>query len=210
MTDSQAGLNQATGMGGKQIPASQYADNAPVVFLGPDCVAHCLRPLNCAQDNLSKPSLVNKTSAVIPRVVLDTNVCLDAFVFNDAHAQTLLRTLQRGAVHALIDQTCRDEWLRVIAYPQFALDIDRQRYATEQLDQYLRWLPVEGRVTRDIVLPLCKDTDDQKFLELALAAQAQWLITKDKELLKLGRRTLRDAGFAILTLKEWDARFTLV
>lgn len=153
---------------------------------------------------------MNKTSAVIPRVVLDTNVCLDAFVFADVHAQTLLRTLQHGAVHAVIDQACRDEWLRVIAYPQFALDIDRQRCATEQLDRCLRWLPVKERVTRDIALPLCKDTDDQKFLELAWAAQAQWLITKDKELLKLGRRTLRDAGFAILTLKEWDARFTLV
>lgn len=147
---------------------------------------------------------------VIPRVVLDTNVCLDAFVFADIHAQTLLRTLQRGAVHALIDQVCRDEWLRVIAYPQFALDGEQQQRVTEQLDTHLRWLPEHERAARDITLPLCKDTDDQKFLELALAARAQWLITKDKELLKLGRRTLRDAGFAILTLKEWDARFTLV
>ncbi|WP_281851928.1 putative toxin-antitoxin system toxin component, PIN family [Dyella sp. GSA-30] len=153
---------------------------------------------------------MSKASSAIPRVVLDTNVCLDAFVFADPHAETLLRTLQRGAVHALIDQACRDEWLRVITYPQFALDNDRQQRATEQLDRCLRYLPAEGRASRDIVLPLCKDTDDQKFLELALAAQAQWLITKDKELLKLGRRTLRDAGFAILTLKEWDARFTLV
>ena len=153
---------------------------------------------------------MSKPSAVIPCVVLDTNVCLDAFVFADAHAQTLLRTLQRGAVHAVIDQACRDEWLRVITYPQFALDADRQQRATEQLDRYLRFLPDERRIARDIVLPICKDTDDQKFLELALAAQAQWLITKDKELLKLGRRTLRDAGFAVLTLKEWDARFTLV
>lgn len=142
--------------------------------------------------------------------MLDTNVCLDAFVFDDVHAQTLLRSLQRGAVHAVIDQACREEWLRVIAYPQFALDVDRQRRATGQLDRCLRFLPIEERVARDIVLPLCKDVDDQKFLELALAAQAQWLITKDKELLKLGRRTLRDAGFAILTLEAWDGRFTLV
>jgi putative PIN family toxin of toxin-antitoxin system len=149
-------------------------------------------------------------SLSIPRVVLDTNVCLDAFVFADKHADTLLRTLQRGAVHALIDQACRDEWLRVITYPQFALDEDRQRQATAQLDRCVRFLPADQRVARDVVLPLCADTDDQKFMELALASQAQWLITKDKELLKLGRRTLRDAGFAILTLKAWDARFTLV
>lgn len=142
--------------------------------------------------------------------MLDTNVCLDAFVFADVHAQTLLRTLRRGAVHAMVDQACRDEWLRVIGYPQFALDNEQQKQVTGQLDSCLRYLPVEARAVRDITLPLCKDTDDQKFLELALAAQAQWLITKDNELLKLGRRTLRDAGFAILTLEEWDARFTLV
>jgi predicted nucleic acid-binding protein len=41
-------------------------------------------------------------------------------------------------------------------------------------------------------LPLCSDRDDQKFLELAAASQADWLVTKDKALLKLSRRMTRD------------------
>ena len=39
------------------------------------------------------------------------------------------------------------------------------------------------------LLPRCADPDDQKFLELALAARADVLITKDHKLLELARRT---------------------
>jgi predicted nucleic acid-binding protein len=37
-------------------------------------------------------------------------------------------------------------------------------------------------------LPRCGDPDDQKFLEAALAADAQFLITKDRKLLALSRK----------------------
>jgi uncharacterized protein len=46
-------------------------------------------------------------------------------------------------------------------------------------------------------LPKCKDRDDQKFLELAHAAQADWLVSKDRAVLKLARRIARDFGFQI-------------
>jgi predicted nucleic acid-binding protein len=37
-------------------------------------------------------------------------------------------------------------------------------------------------------LPLCRDPDDQKFLELAASAKADCLVTRDRELLRLSRR----------------------
>ncbi|CAJ2905671.1 nucleotide binding protein PINc [Burkholderia pseudomallei] len=46
-------------------------------------------------------------------------------------------------------------------------------------------------------LPKCRDRDDQKFLELAYTARADWLVSKDRALLKLTRRTERDFGFRI-------------
>ena len=46
-------------------------------------------------------------------------------------------------------------------------------------------------------LPKCKDRDDQKFLELAYAAGADWLVSKDRAVLKLARRVARDFGFQI-------------
>ena len=46
-------------------------------------------------------------------------------------------------------------------------------------------------------LPKCKDRDDQKFLELAHAARADWLVSKDRAVLKLAKRIARDFGFQI-------------
>ncbi|HEY1610523.1 MAG TPA: PIN domain-containing protein, partial [Paraburkholderia sp.] len=46
-------------------------------------------------------------------------------------------------------------------------------------------------------LPQCKDRDDQKFLELAHASGAAWLVSKDRAVLKLAKRVARDFGFRI-------------
>lgn len=46
-------------------------------------------------------------------------------------------------------------------------------------------------------LPQCRDRDDQKFLELAYRAHADWLVSKDRELLRMNKRIARDFGFSI-------------
>jgi predicted nucleic acid-binding protein len=46
-------------------------------------------------------------------------------------------------------------------------------------------------------LPKCRDRDDQKFLELAQRAEAAWLVSKDRELLRMAKRIARDFGFSI-------------
>jgi predicted nucleic acid-binding protein len=57
-------------------------------------------------------------------------------------------------------------------------------------------------------LPLCKDPDDQKFLELAFSSGADVLITKDRALLDLSRRKKRQVGrtlsFRVLTPDEFQ------
>ena len=53
------------------------------------------------------------------------------------------------------------------------------------------------------LLPRCVDPDDQKFLELALAARADVLLTKDHKLLELARRT---RAFAILNPRKFSAQ----
>ena len=54
-------------------------------------------------------------------------------------------------------------------------------------------------------LPVCGDPDDQKFLELARACGADFLITKDRELLVLARRKIRRAPFGIVTPAQLTA-----
>lgn len=139
-----------------------------------------------------------------PRIVLDTNVCLDLFVFGDAQCTVLRDALRAGVVLALTDAACRDEWLRVLAYPQLALDAARRAAAVAAFDAALRLLPASTGMPAGLPrLPRCADPDDQKFLELAQAGGVRWLLSRDRELLKLARRTRREHGFDILAPQHW-------
>jgi putative PIN family toxin of toxin-antitoxin system len=146
----------------------------------------------------------------VPRIVLDTNVCLDLFVFRDPLCSHLLAALSRGAVQAVTREDCRDEWRRVLHYPQLPVDDQLRPTVNDAFDALIQLLPPEAStVGDDTCLPLCADPDDQKFLELAFASQARWLLSKDKELLKLDRRTSNTGLFSIRLPQLWsvaDAR----
>ena len=142
-------------------------------------------------------------SASAPRLVLDTNVALDLFVFRDAACNTLMAALREGTVVAVVDEPCRDEWLAVLDYPAFALTPEQRQVAREDFDRWVLLLPGTAPRT-DIKLPRCADPDDQKFLELALAAGAECLLSKDKALLQLARRTAREGWFRILCPSAWE------
>lgn len=141
-------------------------------------------------------------SSRTPRLVLDTNVALDLFVFRDPAARHVLDALHGGAVQAVVDEACRAEWLAVLGYPELALSGEVRREATVAFDGCTLLLR-DAPPRTDIKLPRCADPDDQKFLELALSAGAQWLLSKDKEVLRLARRTAREGWFQILTPAAW-------
>lgn len=141
----------------------------------------------------------------VPRIVLDTNVCLDLWVFADPGCARVLAALRSGAVQAVTRDDCRAEWQRVLHYPQLPIDdqsrplVDAAFTANVQLLTDTDSVPVDaGRR-----LPRCADPDDQKFLELALASGARWLLSKDRELLKLDRRARMAGGFSILLPQAW-------
>ncbi len=150
---------------------------------------------------------------MIPKrsIVIDTNVCLDLFVFRDPRWSALLAALRDGSVEAITRDDCRTEWLMVLDYPHLPLDADSRQRAIEEFDALIACISRDQLATRaDIPLPLCKDPDDQKFLELARDAHAHVLITKDKALLKLARRTARAGLFKIIPPDKWPAAVELV
>lgn len=119
-------------------------------------------------------------------MVLDSNIWVDLLVFQDPHV-------------APIRADCREELRRVLAYPQFArfsVDIDA---ALAQVDRLATLEPAPDQTDFDAVrLPKCRDTDDQKFIELAHFARAALLVSKDKAVLKLRSRLRRMSGVEIL------------
>lgn len=146
--------------------------------------------------------------AVLPRrLVLDTNVCLDLFVFRDPRWVALLSALRESRVQAFTRADCRMEWTLVLAYTRLGLDAAQQAAALAEFDQWVALVP-EADAADAIKLPVCRDTDDQKFLELAAACGADALVTKDKLVLKLARKMKKLALFRILSPEQWTAEWT--
>jgi putative PIN family toxin of toxin-antitoxin system len=134
------------------------------------------------------------------RIVIDTNVCLDLFVFNDPRWAELLGAIERGAVEAVTRADCRDEYNIVLHYKHLPLDDDSRPLAAARFDALIK---VVAPPQSGVRLPVCTDKDDQKFLEIARDAQAEVLITKDKALLKLARRLARERMFKVMLPEKW-------
>lgn len=134
------------------------------------------------------------------RVVFDTNVLLSLFVFADSRFAPLRGEVASGRWIALTSPACLAEFRRVLGYPLFALDHERQEAA------YAAYLAlacvIDAKPEPAVDLPRCKDRDDQKFLELARDGQADWLVTADKLLLRLRRGRRLDHLFRLLTPDE--------
>lgn len=119
-------------------------------------------------------------------LVLDTNIVLDVFVFADARARVLHECLGRGRAHWLATAAMRDELERVLAYAHIVSRLDFYRLrADDVLGHFDRHattvdVPAKAPVT-------CKDPDDQKFIDLAVAHRCM-LLSKDAAVLAMTKR----------------------
>ena len=139
------------------------------------------------------------------QLVLDTNVWIDWLVFNDPSVTPLKEAHRGGRVGIIADEACLDELNSVLAYPEFGLDDTQSKSHLAEVDRCVVKHDIQ-RGARLIPLPLCSDPDDQKFLALALDASADWLLTRDKALLKLSRR-VKAAGFRVGSPGQWSVAF---
>ena len=131
-------------------------------------------------------------------VVLDTNIVLDVFVFNDAAAQPVKQALQAGELDWLATQAMRDELARVLAYPQIIPRLVFYQLAAEDVlaafDRHARLTDVAAKAA-----VTCSDADDQKFIDLAVAAKAL-LLSKDRDVLSMQKRLMAQGIRAQATL----------
>ena len=131
-----------------------------------------------------------------PSIVLDTNIVLDLVVFQDPVTQNLGHALELGDLAWIATQAMRDELERVLDYPQIVKSLRHHgRDKAEVLSYWDRWVkPVEAATKAPVT---CKDPDDQKFIDLAVAHQAR-LLSKDHAVLCMAKR-LAGLGVAVRT-----------
>jgi predicted nucleic acid-binding protein len=144
------------------------------------------------------------------RLVLDTNVWLDWLVFDDPAVAPIKATVAAAAAQVFIDAACEYELERVLAYPFRKAVMDATVQAAHLAE--CRRITAGFRIPDpgfsegsrpSSPLPVCRDPDDQKFLELACACRADFLISKDRALLDLARRKRLPAPFRIVTPRQF-------
>jgi putative PIN family toxin of toxin-antitoxin system len=122
-------------------------------------------------------------------VILDTNVLLDLFVFNDFRAIHLKEALLTNKVIALATPKMLAEFTDVISRPLFSLD----QAAQDKI--ILQWNSLVKVVADDILSASpwrCQDPDDQVFLDLAFTNKPCKLISKDNEVLKFSGQATKE------------------
>lgn len=119
-------------------------------------------------------------------VVLDTNIVLDAFVFGDPATGPLKQALASSQLQWIATKAMRDELERVLGYPQIV-----PRLAFYQVSAAHVLAQFDGQATLVDSAPrataICKDPDDQPFIDLAVAHKAL-LLSKDKAVLCMRKR----------------------
>lgn len=125
------------------------------------------------------------------RVILDTNIWLDLFVFDDPRTRMLGALIEAGSLNASASAPMIDELAAVLAYEHLSA---RCADPLELLAR-VRALCTPIETPAHAALPRCRDPHDQKFLDAAAATDARLLVSKDKALLRLARRI---EAFAIL------------
>ncbi len=119
-------------------------------------------------------------------LVLDTNIVLDLFVYEDPATHSLLQQLNQTGTRWLATTAMRDELARVLGYPQIAKRLTARALPADAVLARFDW-HVEI-VPAAIKAPYtCKDPDDQRFIDLAVAHRAV-LVSKDAEVLCMTKR----------------------
>ncbi|OYU10521.1 MAG: VapC toxin family PIN domain ribonuclease [Comamonadaceae bacterium PBBC1] len=128
------------------------------------------------------------------RRVLDTNIVLDLWVFDEPRAEALRTSVESGSTQWLATATMREELARVLAYPQIVKRLaHRQLPASAVLAHFDRWAQLQPDAPKAPYV--CKDADDQMFIDLAVQHTAT-LHSKDAQVLCMKKR-LERCGVAL-------------
>lgn len=144
---------------------------------------------------------MNSPARGTPRWVLDTNVVLSALIRPGGVSGRLRLAWQSQRFVPLVSRATVAELIRVLAYPKFKLASREQH---DLLADYLPWAETFRVPDPPPRTPACRDPHDVPFLQLAMAAKTDALVTGDADLLVLA--PLR--GLAIITPAQAIERLT--
>ena len=135
------------------------------------------------------------------RIVLDTNVTISAIVNPDGSPGKILEQVFGQEVSLCLSPPMIAEIRRVLHYPKIVNLIKQKGRTVELEEEHIDKIVEIARVTTGQVTikPTAPDPDDDMFLECAIEANADYIISGDKHLKDLGNFQ----GVPILTPRDF-------
>lgn len=119
------------------------------------------------------------------RVVFDCNVCLQAFAFEEGPAAEALRIAEASKIELIVSKPTLRELREVLACKD--LQAISPNMTSVRIAAFLERLAYRSTLIRRVrhVFDFPRDRRDEPYLDLAIAAKADYLVTRDKDLLWL-------------------------
>lgn len=129
-------------------------------------------------------------------IVIDTNVLLSAALSPDGTARKALDKAYKQFKIAQSEQTYQELKTRIYKskFDKYISNEERQDFL-EVVKKYSQFIEITTQID------ICRDPDDNKFLELAKDANAEFLITGDQDILSL--KTLAEYQNQIITPRDF-------
>jgi putative PIN family toxin of toxin-antitoxin system len=129
-------------------------------------------------------------------IVIDTNILISAALSPDGTARKALDKVYQQFKIAQSEETYQELSTRIYKpkFDKYISNTERQDFL-EVVKKYSQFIEIKSQIN------ICKDADDNKFLDLAKDSNAEFLITGDQDLLSL--KTLAEYQNQIITPREF-------
>ena len=120
---------------------------------------------------------MGKKPKKIIRVVLDTNVLISGLLFKGKLSR-IVGLWQKGKIVPIISKETFEELRTVLEYPKFSLSrVEIKSLIEHEILPYFEVVNVSKHVKG-----ACRDPGDDKFISCAISANADGIVTGDKDL----------------------------
>ena len=119
-----------------------------------------------------------------PKAVLDTNVWVSALLWGGKPA-VIIKAAEEGKVGIFASEEIVSEISQVLAYPKLARTYLAEGLLHEELIEAVMKVVKFVEVTQKVKVVLGHPADD-RFIDCALVARADYVVSGDKHLLKVG------------------------
>ena len=119
------------------------------------------------------------------KVVLDANIYVSSMLNNHGNPKRIMAMWEQGDFDVLVSESIIDEVGRVLRYPRI---VKRHKQDEEAIERFLKLLASEAVIVEpaEVLDVVQEDESDNRYLECAIEGKAQYVVSGDQHLLKLG------------------------